>query len=138
MMSRFAAIMYAFAGFSGLVVVAFEALAAHGLAGFAPTGEQAVVWFNQATSFQMTQTFALILATAIAERLAEGLGRRLMRKAAVLFLLAAVLFPGGLYSGSFNGPLITAPFGGIAAMAGWVLFGVSAWFGYRDANREEA
>jgi uncharacterized membrane protein YgdD (TMEM256/DUF423 family) len=56
----------------------------------------------------------------------------------VLFLLAAVLFPGGLYSGSFNGPLITAPFGGIAAMAGWVLFGVSAWFGYRDANREEA
>ena len=37
-MSRFAAILYGFAGLSGLLAVALSALAAHALASIAPTG----------------------------------------------------------------------------------------------------
>src|SRR4051812_10146962 len=133
-MSRFAAILYVFAGISGLLAVALSALAAHALASFAPTGEQAVTWFREATAFQATHTLALIGATAISERLPPGLGQRMMRKAAVLFAVAVVLFPGALYAASFNGPVITAPVGGIAAMAGWALLAVGSWLGYRDAK----
>jgi uncharacterized membrane protein YgdD (TMEM256/DUF423 family) len=134
-MSRFAAISYAFAGISGVLAVALSALAAHALASFAPTGEQAVIWFREATAFQTTHTLALIGATAISERLPLGLGQRIMRKAAGLFAIATVLFPGALYAASFNGPVITAPFGGIAAMAGWALFALGGWLGYRDSRR---
>jgi len=135
-MSRFAAILFGFAGLSGLLVVALSALAAHALADIAPTGAQAVTWFKEATAFQMSHTLALILATVISERLTAGLGQRMMRTAAVLLAAATVLFPGALYSVSFNGPVFFAPIGGIAAMAGWAVFGLSAWFGYRDSQRD--
>jgi uncharacterized membrane protein YgdD (TMEM256/DUF423 family) len=133
-MSRFAAILYGFAGLSGLLVVALSALAAHALAAIAPTGDQAVIWFKEATAFQMSHTLGFIVATMISERLAPRLGRRLMRLAAVLLAAATVLFPGALYAVSFNGPVFFAPIGGIAAMAGWAVFGVAAWFAYRDAK----
>ena len=95
-MSRFAAILYGFAGLSGLLVVALSALAAHALADIAPTGEQAVTWFREATAFQMSHTLATILATMISERLGPGLGQRMMRAAAMLLAAATVLFPGAL------------------------------------------
>ena len=126
-LSRFAAGMYAFAGLSGLLSVALAALAAHALASIAPAGDQAVVWFKEATAFQATHTLAMILVVTVAERVDEGLGRRLMRISAWLLAAAVVLFPGALYSISFGGPVFTAPFGGISAMAGWALFGVGAW-----------
>ncbi len=124
--SRFAIVMYVVAAISGLVSVALSALAAHGLATLAPTGAQAVDWFKQATSFQMNHALGLIAATAIAERLEPGRARALMRASALFMAAATVLFPGALYSASFNGPIFFAPYGGVSAMVGWALFGAGA------------
>ena len=124
--SRFAVGLYVFGGVSALVSVALAALTSHGLAGLAPTAEQAVEWFKIATAFQMNHALGLILVTAISERLEPGRPRMIMRAGAVLLAAGALLFPAGLYSLSFMGPSITAPFGGVAAMAGWALFAVGA------------
>lgn len=133
-LSRFAAGMYGFAGLSGLLSVALAALAAHALAGLAPTGEQAVVWFREGTAFQMSHTLALILVTTVAERVEAGLARRILQTAAAFMVAAIILFPGALYSASFGGPVIFAPFGGVAAMGGWALFGVGAWLAARSSS----
>ncbi len=135
-LSRFAAGMFAFAGFSGLLAVALAAFAAHALAAIAPTGDQAVSWFHEATAFQTTHTLALVLITVVAERVAPGKGQRVLRIAAGFMVAAVVLFPGALYSVSFGGPVFTAPYGGVAAMAGWALFGVGAWFASRESHMD--
>jgi uncharacterized membrane protein YgdD (TMEM256/DUF423 family) len=124
-LSRFAVGMYVFAALSGLIAVSLMAFTSHGLLEAAPTGEQAVTWFKIATSWQMDHTLALILVTAIADQLG-GRAQQLMRIAAVLMAAGALLFPTALYSLSFHGPSFFAPWGGFAAMAGWVLFGVGA------------
>ncbi|MBX7199079.1 MAG: DUF423 domain-containing protein [Rhodospirillaceae bacterium] len=137
-LSRFAAGMFAFAGLSGLLAVALAALAAHALAAIAPTGDQAVVWFREATAFQMTHTLALVLITLVSERVLPGMGQRVLRIAAGFMAAAVILFPGALYSASFNGPVIFAPFGGVSAMAGWALFGLGAWLASRENSEGEA
>jgi uncharacterized membrane protein YgdD (TMEM256/DUF423 family) len=131
--SGFAATLYAFAGVSGLIVVALAALTSHGLAGMAPTAEQAVEWFKIATEFQMNHTLGVILVTAIADQLAAGRARTVMRASAVLLAIGAVLFPGALYSLSFLGPSFFAPWGGFAAMAGWIGFAVSAVMAFKKS-----
>jgi uncharacterized membrane protein YgdD (TMEM256/DUF423 family) len=123
--SRFAVGLYVFGALSALVSVALAALTSHGLAALAPTGDQAVVWFRIATDFQMNHALGLILVTAISEHMAAGRPRALMRAAAVLLAAGALLFPAALYSLSFLGPSFFAPFGGVAAMAGWALFAVA-------------
>ncbi len=129
--SRFAVVLYVIGAVSGLLSVAFAAVAAHALANIAPTGDQAVVWFKEGTAFQMNHALALILVTAMSEHLQPDRGRTLMRVAAVFLAVGAVLFPAALYSISFGGPVFFAPFGGTAAMIGWALFGVSAIIAYR-------
>lgn len=137
-LSRFAAGMFAFAGLSGLLAVALAALAAHALAGVAPTGEQAVTWFREATAFQMAHTLALVLITLVAERVPAGTGQRVLRIAAGFMAGGVILFPSALYSASFNGPVAFAPFGGVAAMAGWALFGVGGWLASRETSHVES
>lgn len=124
--SRFAVGMYVFAALSGLIAVALMAFTSHGLLQVAPTGEQAVTWFKIATSWQMDHTLALILVTAIADQVSNDRARKVMRVAVVLMAAGALLFPAALYSLSFHGPSFFAPWGGFAAMAGWILFGVGA------------
>jgi uncharacterized membrane protein YgdD (TMEM256/DUF423 family) len=121
---RSAVLLLAFSGLSGLLTVALAAWAAHGLAAVAPAGDQAVVWFVQATDFQMSHTLAVVLMVLVALRL-SGLAAKLVMAGAWLQALAIVLFPGSLYSISFGGPGILAPFGGFAAMIGWALLAVS-------------
>ncbi len=133
-LSRFAAGMFAFAGVSGLLAVALAAFAAHALAAIAPTGDQAVIWFREATAFQTTHTLALVLITLAAERVAPGKGQRALRIAAGFMAAAVILFPGALYSVSFGGPVFMAPYGGVSAMAGWALFGVGGWLASRDES----
>lgn len=128
--SRFAVVLYAIGAVCGLLSVALAAFAAHALADVAPTGEQAVIWFKEATAFQMNHALALIFVTAISDRLQWGRGRNLMRAAAIFLAAGAILFPGSLYSVSFGGPVFLAPFGGTAAMIGWALFGVGAVLTY--------
>ncbi len=124
--SRFAVGLYAFGALAALVSVALAAFTSHGLLEVAPTGDQAVVWFKIATSFQMDHALGLVLAGALSEQFAAGRPRTVMRAAAVLLGAGALLFPGALYSLSFGGPSFFAPYGGFAAMAGWALFAVAA------------
>lgn len=128
--SRFAVVLYVIGAVCGLLSVALAAFAAHALVNVAPTGEQAVIWFKEATAFQMNHALALILVTAISDRVQWGRGRNLMRAAAVFLAAGAILFPGSLYSASFGGPVFLAPFGGTAAMIGWALLGVGAILTY--------
>ena len=101
-MSRFAAILFVFGAVMALLSVAADAFAAHGLASMAPAMEQAVVWFKEGTNFQMNHALALLIATAVSERVA-GRAQKVLRAAAISFAAATVLFPGALYSISFAG-----------------------------------
>jgi uncharacterized membrane protein YgdD (TMEM256/DUF423 family) len=125
-MSPFAAILTAFGAVMALVSVAADAFAAHGLVTAAPAMEQAVVWFKEGANFQMNHALGLLVATAVAEHLAVGRARAVLRASALLLAASTVLFPGALYSISFAGPGFFAPWGGFAAMLGWILFGAGA------------
>lgn len=124
-MSRFAAILFVFGAVMALLSVAADAFAAHGLASMAPAMEQAVVWFKEGTNFQMNHALALLIATAVSERVA-GRAQKVLRAAAISFAAATVLFPGALYSISFAGPGFFAPWGGYAAMIGWLMLAAGA------------
>lgn len=123
---RITATIIAYAALAGLSAVALAAFAAHGAEKVAPTGVQAVAWFTQATDFQMNHALALILIAILTDKMADGLARTLCLGAAGLMALSIVLFPGSLYSLSFNGPGDLAPIGGFCAMTGWAIFGLGA------------
>lgn len=125
-LSIFAAVMYVAGAILALISVGAAALTSHGLINIAPTGAQAIEWFKIATGFQITHALGMMLATAIAEARPEGRARQLMRAGAILLALGALLFPGALYSLSFYGPSFFAPWGGFAAMAGWIAFAAGA------------
>lgn len=132
--SRFAIAMYAFGGVSGLISVALAAFTSHGLLQMAPTGDQAVTWFKIGTGFQMDHVLGLIAITAISEHLAFGRPRQLMRIAAGLLAAGSLLFPAALYSLSFHGPSFFAPWGGFAAMGGWLLFAIGAFMTLKNRS----
>jgi uncharacterized membrane protein YgdD (TMEM256/DUF423 family) len=126
-MSRFATILYVFGAVMALMSVCADAFAAHGLVTMAPAMEQAVVWFKEGANFQMNHALALLIATAVAERVPAGRAQSVLRMAAIFFGMGAVLFSGALYSISFAGPGFFAPWGGFAAMIGWLLFAAGAF-----------
>lgn len=119
----------AFASLAGSTAVGLAAFAAHGLKNIAPQGEQAVIWFTQATDFQMNHALAIILAAVIADRLLDGWAQKIVQLAALLLCFAILFFSGALYSASFNGPQFFAPWGGFCAMIGWLVFGAGAVVG---------
>jgi len=125
-LSRFAVGSYVFGALSALVSVAAAAFTSHGLVTTAPAAELAVEWFKIATNFQITHAIGVIVVAAIADQLQAGRAQMLMRAAAVLLAAGSFLFPVALYSLSFAGPSFFAPYGGFAAMAGWLLFAVAA------------
>jgi uncharacterized membrane protein YgdD (TMEM256/DUF423 family) len=54
----------------------------------------------------------------------------LLRWAAALIVVGIVLFSGALYAASLGAPRfihVLPPFGGLALIAGWILFAVSLW-----------
>jgi uncharacterized membrane protein YgdD (TMEM256/DUF423 family) len=120
------AVIIAYAALAGCSAVALAAFAAHGLKNVAPTGDQGVAWFTQATDFQMNHALALVLLAILTDRMVEGLARTMLLGTAALFALSILLFPGSLYSLSFNGPGDLAPVGGFCSMIGWLIFGVGA------------
>ena len=134
--SGFGAAMFGFAGLAGATSVGLGAFAAHGLAKFVPEGtaERAVSLFSQATTFQMTHALSLIMVTLLAERVGGGTAQKVLRASAVLMALAAILFPTALYSGSFGGAQFWAPYGGNAAMLGWLAFGIGGLMAARGES----
>lgn len=104
--------------------VALAAFAAHGLKNIAPTGEQGVIWFTQASEFQMNQALGIVLVALLSEHIAEGLAHKVVQLGTLLLSVSIIFFSGALYSGSFNGPIFFAPWGGTSAMLGWLTVAV--------------
>jgi uncharacterized membrane protein YgdD (TMEM256/DUF423 family) len=124
--SCLAAILYAVAGIAAMLSVGVAAFAAHGLAHVASANERAAELFKRGTEFQMTHALALILIAIVADRLMPGLARNILWTAAGFMIAAFVLFPTALYASAFDKPHFWAPWGGMAAMIGWLLFAVGA------------
>ncbi|MBT4740859.1 MAG: DUF423 domain-containing protein [Rhodospirillaceae bacterium] len=125
-LSRTAIYLIVFAALNGLVAVITGSLAAHGIEAMAPAGEQAVSWFYDGSDFQMKMAIGIVLVALLHDRVAEGRPRKLMLAAGVLFGIGILCFSGALYSLSFNGPGIFAPFGGLAAMIGFICLTIGA------------
>ena len=132
--SRFTVVIFAIAGVSGAVSVALAAFADHGLAQRVADGPRAVRLFMQAADFELKHALAAIVAALLAERVAEGGGYKAFRAAAVLFTAGAVLFPTALYTSALGGPAFWAPWGGTAAIAGWICFTIAAALSLRKGG----
>jgi len=128
-----ATVFYGFAGLAALTSIGLAAFAAHGVAKVAPTGERAVALFQQGTDFQIKHALALILVTIVADRLDPGAARTVLYVAAAFMVAGILLFPGALYAAAFDKPHFYAPWGGTAAMIGWLVFIVGAVMAYRAA-----
>jgi len=133
--TRFSAAVYAFAGLAGLLAVGLEAYAAHGLPHGTPEGDHAVALFKQATQFQMDHALALILIRLVADRLGAGTAQKILCAATGFMAAGVVLFPGALYAAAFDKPHFFAPWGGTAAMVGWLLFAVGALWSMVSAEQ---
>ncbi len=125
-LSRTAVYLIVFAAINGLIAVITGSLAAHGIETMAPAAEKAVSWFYDGSDFQMKMAFGIIFVALLHDRVAEGLPRKLMLTTGILFGCGTLFFSGALYSLSFNGPGIMAPFGGLSAMLGFVTLAIGA------------
>ncbi|MFL2771051.1 MAG: DUF423 domain-containing protein [Rhodospirillaceae bacterium] len=123
-MSSTSVYLIVFACLNGLVAVIASSLAAHGIENIAPTGGQAIDWFHDAGDFQMKMALCIILAALLYDRVGEGISQKLLLAAGILFSCGILFFSGALYSLSFEGPGIFAPFGGLSAMTGFVFLSV--------------
>ncbi len=128
--SRVSLIVFAIAGVSGAVSVACAAFADHGLAHMVPDGERAVRLFREAVDFEIKHALAAIVAAVMGDLVAQTRGAKAFHIAAVLFTVGTVLFPSALYTSAFSGPVFWAPWGGTAAIAGWLCFAVAALLGF--------
>ncbi|MGB1875621.1 MAG: DUF423 domain-containing protein [Rhodospirillaceae bacterium] len=136
-LSRTAVYLIVFAALNGLIAVITGSLAAHGIENMAPVGEQAVSWFYDGSDFQMKMAFGIVFVALLHDRVAEGRPRKLMLTTGVLFGISIFYFSGALYSLSFNGPGVTAPFGGLSAMLGFICLAIGAIYsGAKSLERQ--
>lgn len=108
---------------NGFIAVALGAFGAHGLED--TLSEDKIDIWEKAVQYEMYHTMALLavgLLTAKVKRVSLGW-------AGWLFFIGIVLFSGSLYTYALSGvtffALIT-PFGGVAFLIAWVLFGYTA------------
>lgn len=125
-LSRTAIYLIVFAALNGLIAVITGSLAAHGIETMAPAAEKAVSWFYDGSDFQMKMAFGIIFVALLHDRVAEGRPRTLMLTTGILFGVGIFCFSGALYSLSFNGPGMSAPFGGLSAMLGFLCLCIGA------------
>lgn len=107
--------------FSGAIAVLFGAFGAHGLK--AHVSEQDLEVWKTGVLYHTFHSIALVLFGLFQER------RRTSSLPGVLFLVGIVVFGASLYGIGIGGPgwlgAIT-PLGGLALVAGWILFGIQA------------
>jgi uncharacterized membrane protein YgdD (TMEM256/DUF423 family) len=133
-MTRWAAGFFAFGAFAGLVAVGLEAYAAHGLVGSVPDLPRAEHLFGQGTSFQLAHALALLAVALGVDRVA-GRSRTGFCAGGVLIGVGLVVFPGALYVAALRGGhAVLAPFGGTAAMLGWLSLGIGGLLAFRRAG----
>jgi uncharacterized membrane protein YgdD (TMEM256/DUF423 family) len=100
------------------------ALGEHGLRG-ALSAERIELW-ETAVRYQFFQSLGL-LGVGLALR---GVERGALRAAAVLIAAGVVVFCGSLYALALGAPRVAGaltPFGGLAWIAGWLVFAYGAW-----------
>jgi uncharacterized membrane protein YgdD (TMEM256/DUF423 family) len=100
------------------------ALGAHALA--ARFDAQRLSVYETAVRYHFYHALGL-LAIGLAARYLDS---ALLRGAAWLVLAGVILFSGSLYALSFGAPRplgIITPLGGVALIAGWLLFALAAW-----------
>ena len=107
--------------FSGAVAVLLGAFGAHGLKMIA-TPEELAIW-KTAVLYHALHSIALVLFGLFQER------RRRSSAPGLLFLIGILVFGGTLYGIGIGGPRwlgAITPLGGLALVAGWILFGIQA------------
>lgn len=108
----------AFAGFHGLMAVAFGAWSAHGATAVLPP--DAIDWVKTGSSYQLWHAVALLGIAALGARQPV----RLVTISGLAFALGALLFSGSLYLLAFSGPhglVYLTPIGGGLLILGWLL-----------------
>jgi uncharacterized membrane protein YgdD (TMEM256/DUF423 family) len=111
-----------FAGLSLLCAAVGGAAASHALTAL---DEPALEAFATAVDFQFFHGLGLIGIVLVGDR---GTGGRLIWLAAWLLVAGTLLFCGSIYATTFGAPDVVgsaAPTGGIAFMAGWLIFAVA-------------
>lgn len=118
------------------LAVIIGAFAAHGLKKCVETGEmdlQMLQNFETGARYQMYHAFALIVCGILGKIVGEN---KLMRIAAILFIVGIIFFSGSLYllstkdvigltNWKWLGPI--TPLGGFCFISGWVLLSVSVF-----------
>jgi len=107
--------------FSAAVAVVLGAFGAHGLKAHVPA-EDLEIW-KTGVLYHALHSIALVLFGLFQER------RRSSSTPGLLFLVGIVVFGGTLYGIVLGGPRwlgAITPLGGLALIAGWILFGVQA------------
>lgn len=111
----------AFGAFSGAAAVLLGAFGAHGLEDNV-SPEDLEIW-KTAVLYHALHSIALVLFGLFQER------RRSSPAPGLLFLIGVLVFGGTLYGIVLGGPRwlgAITPLGGLALIAGWILFGVQA------------
>ena len=110
-----------FAGLSGAMAVAMDALARHHFDAGAEA--HAVELIRIATKYQGLHALALLTVALLADRAADGWAGRAVAFSGWAFVTGILLFCGTLYALAFGCPLAQpalTPFGGGAFIAGWL------------------
>lgn len=108
------------------LAVALGAFGAHGLRG--SVEPRLLEVYTTGVHYHMSHALAL-LAVGLGVRLAPEAARGLAW-AGALFLAGILLFSGSLYALALTGVRslgMVTPFGGVAFLAGWVVFAVAVW-----------
>ena len=82
--------------------------------------------FETAVRYHIYNALGLLIIGAVAVAATPPL----LRWSAVLIVVGIVLFSGALYAASLGAPRMIhmlPPFGGMALIAGWILFAVAIW-----------
>jgi uncharacterized membrane protein YgdD (TMEM256/DUF423 family) len=116
----------AFIAVSALLMALATGLGAWASHGLGSLDESARHAFETAVSYQFVHALGILAVAIHAERNASG---RAFGLAATVLLAGIVLFCGGVYSSSLQGPAWIAglaPAGGISLIVGWLLVGYAA------------
>ena len=110
------------AGINGALAVLMGAFATHALGQEHPFASA----FSTAAHYHLVHAAAM----GIAALAARGAAASRAQLAAMLFLAGILLFSGSLYLLTFGAPRfvgIITPLGGLALIAGWILFATTMW-----------
>jgi uncharacterized membrane protein YgdD (TMEM256/DUF423 family) len=114
----------AIAGLLLALATVFGAFGAHALKGQLSPDRLQV--YETAVRYHFFHALGL-MGVGLALRFMDSGG---LRVAAVLITLGIVLFSGSLYALTFGGPRllgVVTPVGGLALIAGWLVFAAAAW-----------